>query len=603
MATQNLKAVVTLGGAVDGSFKSVTGSLNKQLGSATKSVKGLEREQAKLNKEIKKSKLAGANVDILTNKYDRLGRELDEARRKQKQLSSVSNFGGKLKSAAVGITAIGASVVAASTGMVASLFAITKSQAEAMDSSKKLADSIGLPIATLQGYQYAAERSGVSTEQLNGAVEKMTRRTANFAQTAGGPAKKALEALGLAQEDLANLSTADKMDLLADRLNGVENAAYRNQVAFEIFGLKGTAMTNMLKDGSKGLKQYQEEANRLGWVLDKTSHESAEGFDDALLDTKLTIQAVTRTVSSELMPVFTSMMKKFTSWASENQETIKGWAKDFSIFAKESIPKMVTGLESFGKAIGTVSGFVSDAVNMMGGWKNILAIIGSIMAAKVVVGIGSFVTAGYKMVQMLKAATTVQAGLNLVMTANPIGLVVAAVGALIYAGYQLYTNWDSVTQWFKGALSWFSTEFPATFNVIKTLFDWSPLGMVINNWEPITGFFSSLWDGITAKFEAGLAKIKGVWNTAKEIAGKLKFWGDDENDKSSPTAKQTSLPTTNRFNDALQSTQMASRAGNQTTIGSIQVNAAPGQSPQEVAQAVHKKMTGYENSLLSDIPQ
>ena len=587
----------------------MTGSLNKQLGSATKSVKTLEREQAKLNKEIKKSKLAGANVEFLTNKYDCLGKELDEARRKQKQLASVSNFGGKLKSAAVGITAIGATVVATSTAVVGSLFAITKAQAETMDSSKKLADSIGLPIETLQGYQYAAERSGVTTEQLNGAVEKMTRRTANFAQTAGGPAKKALEALGLAQEDLANLSTADKMDLLADRLNGVESAAYRNQVAFEIFGLKGTAMTNMLKDGSKGLKQYKEEAERLGWVLNKGAHEGAEGFDDALLDTQLTIKGITRVVSAQLMPVFTGMMKKFTSWASENRDTINGWAKSFGEWATEAIPKAVTALESLGKGIKTVSGFISGLVDMLGGWKNILTIIGSLMAAKVVVGIGSFVTAGYKIIQMLKAATTVQAGLNIVMAANPIGLVVAAVGALIYAGYQLYTNWDSVTQWFKGTLNWFSTEFPATFNAIKTLFDWSPLGMVINNWEPITDFFSNLWDGITAKFEAGLAKIKGVWNTAKEMAGKLKFWGDDDkSDKPQATPSayaqgNYSGLSNNRYGEALQSAQYANRSGNQTTIGSIQVNAAPGQSPQEVAQAVHKKMTGYENSLLSDIPQ
>ena len=58
MLTQNLKTVVTLGGTVDSSFGSISSSFNKSMGKATKTVKELEREQSKLTKEIKKSKLA-----------------------------------------------------------------------------------------------------------------------------------------------------------------------------------------------------------------------------------------------------------------------------------------------------------------------------------------------------------------------------------------------------------------------------------------------------------------------------------------------------------------------------------------------------------------
>lgn len=562
--TQNLKAVVTLGGSVDSSFKSVTGSLNKQLGSATKSVKELEREQAKLNKEIKKSKLAGANVEFLTNKYDRLGKELDEARRKQRQLASVSDFGGKLKKTATGLATVGAAVVGTAASVVGSLFAITNAQVGTMDSTQKLADSIGLSVETLQGYQYAAERSGVTTEQLNGAVEKMTRRTANFAETAGGPAKKALEKLGFAQKDLIGLSTDKKMELIADRLSQVGDEAYRNQIAFEIFGLKGTAMTNMLKGGSDGLRQLQKEAKATGWILDEASHRGAENFADSMLDAQLSIQGVVRQVSADLMPVFTSMMREFTGWISENRSQIKGWTAQFIDWARGALPVAVSSLRTFGSTVMSVITTVNDIANAFGGWKNVAigvsAFIGVQMVASVatlgasVIGLVSSFASFPAVIGVVKAAMV---GLNVVMRANPVGIMITAVG-LLYTAFQ--TNFlgirdivTSVTNYVMGKVTW-------VFDKLKEVKD------------SVTGFFGD--------------------DNARERQSNV-----------NPYMSGQSQPQNNRYGYALQNAQYGRSAGNQTTIGTIQVTAAPGQSSQEVAQAVHKKITGYENSLLSDIPQ
>ena len=44
------------------------------------------------------------------------------------------------------------------------------------------------------------------------------------------------------------------------------------------------------------------------------------------------------------------------------------------------------------------------------------------------------------------AATTAQWAFNAAMTANPIGLVIVGIGALVAAGWTLYKNWDTVTK-------------------------------------------------------------------------------------------------------------------------------------------------------------
>ena len=69
----------------------------------------------------------------------------------------------------------------------------------------------------------------------------------------------------------------------------------------------------------------------------------------------------------------------------------------------------------------------------------------------------------------LNALTAAQWALNAAMSANPIGLVIIAVAALIAAGVALYRNWDVVTKWFSSAWETVKEKFIAAGNI---LWDW-----------------------------------------------------------------------------------------------------------------------------------
>lgn len=96
--------------------------------------------------------------------------------------------------------------------------------------------------------------------------------------------------------------------------------------------------------------------------------------------------------------------------------------------------------------------------------------------------------AAYVVVQAVQAWTAVQAALNVVMSANPIGLVVVAIAALVAAVVWAYKNVD-----------WFRDGVNAVFRGIADAAVW--LGRV----------FSSIWDGIVAGF-------RWVRDTMKSIA-------------------------------------------------------------------------------------
>ena len=135
------------------------------------------------------------------------------------------------------------------------------------------------------------------------------------------------------------------------------------------------------------------------------------------------------------------------------------------------------------------------------------------------------------------AATAVQGAFNAVLAANPIGLIVTAIAAVVAAlawfftqtetGRQLWqqftdflsTTVENVKQWFGDAAQWISDK----WNALVAWFQSVP-GM-------IKGFFNDIGSWFGAKFnEAGQA-IQNAWNAVvsfvQSIPGRIKgFFGD-----------------------------------------------------------------------------
>lgn len=141
-------------------------------------------------------------------------------------------------------------------------------------------------------------------------------------------------------------------------------------------------------------------------------------------------------------------------------------------------------------------------------------------------------------------ATAAQRAMNAAMSANPIGLVIAAVVALIAIIVLLVMNWDTVVGFLKGVwdgfVGWFTgvmdgfldwwggvwdgflgflsdvwgniTDFlKGALDVIVDLFlNWTVVGQIVKNWDSIVGFFTGIWDNIVAgvsSFIDGFVKV------------------------------------------------------------------------------------------------
>lgn len=211
---------------------------------------------------------------------------------------------------------IGTAFAAAAAG--ASL-AIVKMRMSAIDNLAKTADKLGVTTEALSGLQHAAELTGVSTETMNMALQRMTRRVAEAA-VGTGEAKGALEELGINALELSKLPLDVQMNVIADAMQGVEKQSDRVRLAMKLFDSEGVALVNTLGGGSEALKQMASEAQLLGIAISRVDAAQIEAANDSVTRAKGVFEGLSNQVAVALSPVITELAANFYQTALDTNE-------------------------------------------------------------------------------------------------------------------------------------------------------------------------------------------------------------------------------------------------------------------------------------------
>lgn len=200
--------------------------------------------------------------------------------------------------------------------------------------------------------------------------------------------------------------------------------------------------------------------------------------------------------------------------------------------------------------------------------------------------------------------TAAQWALNAAMTANPIGVLVVAIGGLIAIAALLINDWSAVGDFFSGLWDGMKNAFSWAWEMIKVSLSFSPIGILVSAWEPIVDFFGGLWDRISSIFSAAigwvrdtvLAPIQAIKDTLGGAWSSL--FGDD-----SPTvdvnhtvdgAVQSAPSVASPMGGIPAASSVVSTATQQTNFGDIVIYAAEGMSPEDIAAAVRAELDRRE---------
>jgi TP901 family phage tail tape measure protein len=216
-----------------------------------------------------------------------------------------------------------------------------------------------------------------------------------------------------------------------------------------------------------------------------------------------------------------------------------GATDTYSAIAESNITlldKIKEGFKEFGLQAGTFLTPLEPIMGLMTALGPAMMLLSSAQGTAAIKTAGHTVamiaqkTAALAITIATKAWAAAQWLINAAMTANPIGLIILAVAALIGIIILLVKNWDKVVEGFKAVGQFFTNVwnnvvefFKGVWNNIVKIFkeNWDkillflfPVGgiiaLIVKNWEPIKEFFSKLWDSVVA-----------IFKTAAEAVGKF----------------------------------------------------------------------------------
>ena len=252
-----------------------------------------------------------ATLSIAVNANSRgLRRGLGRAQKSVRGFANSTKFGSRaLAGMTAGLQRLNMALKLTTAAATAAITALTIKGFREGDKLAKTADKLGIAVEKLAGGQLGAARAGVTG--FDTALQRMVRRTAEAAQGTG-EARGAIKELGLDARRLATQSPDEQLRAIADAMQGVGSQNDRIRLAFKLFDTEGVGMVNLLRNGSKGLDDFEKRAKRLGLTISRVDAAKLEMANDAIADLRDSFVGLFRQFAVGIAPTIQALAEKLT---------------------------------------------------------------------------------------------------------------------------------------------------------------------------------------------------------------------------------------------------------------------------------------------------
>jgi hypothetical protein len=246
---------------------------------------------------------------------------------------------------------------------------------EAGVQAKLTSEKLGITTAAVQQLQYAASLKAIDKGELGVGLRFLQ---VNAAAAAKGTKAQAgvFKSLGISVKDAHGeiLPVDELLGTVADKIAAVKDPAQQTAMAVKIFGRSGQQLLPLLKEGSKGIAEFREEAIALGGGLDEHLIEHAEEFEHSMKRFEFAFIGVKNAIGNVLLPALTKLFNLFTkgvAWFNDIRKHTKLLETALAVGLTVAVMKAVVALEAMGSTaalawVKSVFGFILLAAVIAG---------------------------------------------------------------------------------------------------------------------------------------------------------------------------------------------------------------------------------------------
>ena len=291
-----------------------------------------------------------------------------------------------------------------------------------------------------------------------------------------------------------------------DALGKVTNETERDSLSMQIFGKAATELNPLIKAGSTELSRLAQEAHNVGAVVSDEGVSALGQFDDNMETLKASTQGLMNEALAQLAPVI----------------------NDLVLQLKDNMPAIITGIQDF------INFTIANG-------PTIVSVVGGIAAGLAAWNVVTMIQGLITMVKGWQVATegmsASQALLNIVMAANPVGVIITLVAALI-AGILILWNtnegfrnavkkiFSDIVTTISGAvdqiITFFKVTLPQTLAKVGEWFSEIGSNIVKGVWNGISGMATWISDKVGSYFSGiidGAKNLLGIHSPSRVFAG------------------------------------------------------------------------------------
>ncbi|MEG3177054.1 hypothetical protein U1872_12500 [Sphingomonas sp. RB3P16] len=187
------------------------------------------------------------------------------------------------------------------------LVAVAQRALDYASSLDEVSQQLGVTSKDLQEYRYAATQVGISQEEMDKGLAKLTVTMGQARAGVEGP-KAAFKQLSdlLGKDVLKSAATAgDAIPLIADALEKVKDPAQRAALEVSLFGKTGQKLDTLLAPGSGAINEMRDAAQQFGLVLSDDDIQNADKTADKIAEVKQVLEAsIAKAVSENVSAIY-----------------------------------------------------------------------------------------------------------------------------------------------------------------------------------------------------------------------------------------------------------------------------------------------------------